>query len=48
MAQKRKSNALSKFDQTTVQSIDDTAKRVFDDIQNQAKPELKFPLRALS
>lgn len=48
MAQKRKSNALSKFDQTTVKSIDDTAKRVFDDIQNQAKPELKFPLRALS
>jgi DNA topoisomerase-6 subunit A len=48
MAAKRKSNALSKSDKTTVSSIDATAKMVYERIQALDKPELKFPQRSLA
>ena len=47
MAAKRKTNKLSKGDQTTVNSIDATAEAVLAKIAKLDKPALKFPQRSL-
>ena len=45
---KRGVGKLSKLDDTTVRSIDSTAKNVYTRINQLGKPELKFPVRSLS
>ncbi|MGE0142711.1 MAG: DNA topoisomerase VI [Planctomycetota bacterium] len=47
-ARRRNPKELQKLEAVTVESIDETAQKVFDSIEKRAKPELSFPQRSLA